>query len=182
MQVISIKLPRIQLRDLVEADRSAFITYQTDPRYRELYDFAEGTDRPGQLFDLFLGWQHEMPRVNFQLGIFHSATDRLVGCGGLRRVDDDVAILGIELAADEWGRFRLALDACTALIRFGFDEMGIGTIIGDTASGNRRVEKLARWFGGEIVARRRGPAWMQDRGWHEVDWAITERDFEQSQL
>jgi hypothetical protein len=31
--------------------------------------------------------------------------------------------------------------------------------VGDTASGNNRVEKLARWFGADIVAQRPGPKW-----------------------
>lgn len=181
MQAISIALARIRLRDFVEADRDAFVTYQNDPRYLELYDFDKGADRPSKLFDLFLEWQQERPRVNFQVGIFESSTDRLLGCGGLRRVDDDVAILGIELAASEWGRFRLALDASAALVRHGFDIMNFKKIIGDTASGNRRIERLARWFGAEIVACRPGPAWMQARGWHEVDWAIAKEDWEQSQ-
>jgi hypothetical protein len=37
---------------------------------------------------------------------------------------------------------------------------------------NKRVEKLARWFGARVVAQRPGPAWMQVRGWQEVDWAL----------
>jgi [ribosomal protein S5]-alanine N-acetyltransferase len=181
MQVGSITYRRILLRDFIEADRSAFLEYQTDPRYLRLYDFDEGTDRPNKLFDLFIGWQRDKPRANIQLGIFEAATGRLLGCGGLRKVDDEVAVLGIELSSSEWGRFRLALDASSALVHYGFETLRLRAIIGDTASGNRRVEKLARWFGAEIVARRTGPEWMQVRGWEEVDWAITKEGWEQSQ-
>ena len=173
MQAVSIQVPRISIRDLAHTDRAAFIAYQTDPRYLRLYDFADDVERPGMLFDLFLDWQRETPRVNFQLGIFEPGSERLLGCGGLRKVDDDVAVLGLELAPSEWGRFGLALNAAAELIRYGFESFNLVTIIGDTASGNRRVAKLARWFGAEIVARRDGPAWMQARGWQEVDWAIT---------
>lgn len=172
---------RIFLCDFDEPDRASFVRYQTDPRYLRLYDFAEGTDRPNKLFDLFLEWQREKPRVNTQLGIFEFATGRLLGCGGLRRVDDDAAVLGIELSPSEWGRFRLAVDASIALVRYGFETLNLKTIIGDTASGNRRVEKLALWFGAEIVARRTGPDWMQARGWQEVDWAITREGWAKSQ-
>lgn len=181
MQVGPIMSRRILLRDFNETDRPAFLKYQTDPRYLQLYDFGPCIDRPNGLFDLFVRWQRETPRVNNQLGIFEAATGRLLGCGGLRRVDDDVAVLGIELSPSEWGRFRLAIDASSALVRFGFETLKLKTIIGDTASGNRRVEKLARWFGAKIVARRTGPDWMQARGWEEVDWAITKEAWEQSQ-
>jgi len=177
MQVLSIKFRRILLRDFDEADRPAFIGYQTDPRYLHLYDFSEDVERPSKLFDTFLQWQWERPRLSFQLGIFECATGRLLGCGGLRKVDDDVAVLGIELAPGEWGRFRLALDASGMLVRYGFETLNLKKIIGDTASGNRRVEKLARWFGAEIVARRTGPEWMQARGWQEVAWAISREDW-----
>lgn len=181
MQIAPITLRRILLRDFLETDRPEFLKYQTDPRYLQLYDFAEGTDRPTELFELFRAWQQEIPRVNYQLGIFESATGHLIGCAGLRRADVDTAILGIELAPSQWGRFRLALDASSALIRYGFETLRLKAIIGDTASGNRRVEKLAHWFGAEIVARRAGPDWIQRRGWQEVDWAITKEGWEQLQ-
>ena len=180
MQSVSIKLGRILLRDFTESDRAAFVRYQTDPRYRQLYDFGADPERPSKLFDLFLQWQREAPRLNLQLGIFELATGLLVGCGGLRRSSDDVAVLGIELAPGQWGRFRLALDSVTALLRYGFETLHLRMIVGDTASGNRRVEKLARWFGAEVITQRAGPAWMQARGWQEVDWAITREKWDQA--
>ena len=180
MQHLVIDCRRFTLRDFTEADREAFVAYQTDPRYRQLYDFDDGPERPSQLFDLFLQWQQEQPRMNMQLAICETSTGRLLGCGGLRKVDDGVAVLGIELAPTEWGRFRLALDASIALVRYGFETLNLTAIIGNTASGNRRVEKLARWFGAKLVARRTGPDWMQARGWQEVDWEITRHKWEQA--
>ena len=177
-----IQLPRFLLRDFGKADRAAFVRYQMDPRYLRLYDFSESDPaRAEQLFDLFLRWQGERPRRNFQVGIFETVTGRLLGCAGLRRAGEGSAVLGIELAPSEWGRFRLAIDVAGALMEYGFRTLELQTIIGDTASGNRRVERLARWFGAEIVARRLGPAWMQARGWEEVDWALSRVDWERSQ-
>ena len=95
-------------------------------------------------------------------------------------MSERTAILGIELAPSEWGRFRLAIDATAALLSYGFDLLDLDTIIGDTASGNRRIEKLARWFGAELVADREGPAWMQARGWREVDWSLDRHKWRQT--
>ena len=64
-----------------------------------------------------------------------------------------------------------------ALADYGFDTLGLGRIVGSTASGNRRVTKLANWFGAQIVASREGPAWMTARGWKEVDWALNREDW-----
>jgi ribosomal-protein-alanine N-acetyltransferase len=121
-----------------------------------------------------LAWQREEPRRNLQLGLFERDTGRLCGCAGLRRAgqDEATAVLGIELTPDDWGRYRLAIEAAGALVEHGFRDLDLHTIVGSTASGNRRVDRLAHWFGAEIVARRNGPEWMAARGWHEVDWAL----------
>ena len=181
MQAIALQLGRHELRDLTQADRAAFIGYQTDPAYLRLYDLDADVERPGRLFDLFLEWQREEPRTNFQLGIFEAATRRLLGCGGLRKTGETSAVLGIELAPGEWGRFRLAIDAAIALLRFAFQTLGVETVIGDTGSGNRRIEKLASWCGAELVARRVGPVWMQARGWQEVDWSLSRSQWQRAQ-
>jgi ribosomal-protein-alanine N-acetyltransferase len=167
--------PRITLRDFEPVDRAAFVTYQMDARYRALYDLDEDPARANELFNLFASWRAEKPRRNFQLGLFDTASGRLCGCAGLRRgpEDGDVAVLGIELTPSDWGRYRIALDAAACLVEHGFNALGLRVIVGDTASGNERVEKLARWFGARITDRREGQGWMRTRGWDEVDWALT---------
>jgi ribosomal-protein-alanine N-acetyltransferase len=170
-----VQTPRFVLRDFRESDRQAFVAYQMDPRYRRLYGFADDDERRAhELFDRFLSWQREDPRRNFQVGIFATDTGRLCGCCGLRRsgAPDKAAVLGIELTPDDWGRYRLAIDVASALIEYAFVVVDLDWLIGQTASGNRRIERLARWFGAEIAARRDGPDWMAARGWVEVDWAL----------
>lgn len=179
---VIISIGRTTLRDFEPADRAAFVAYQMDPRYRRLYDLDENPDRASALFSLFLGWQSEVPRRNFQLGVFDAANDRLCGCAGLRQRPDDpeTAVLGIELAPSDWGRYRVALDVTAGLVEHGFSKLGLRTIVGDTASGNKRVEKMARWFGARITDQREGPAWMRDRGWQEVDWTIRREEWQRS--
>lgn len=175
-----IHMPRFVLRDFMETDRAAFISYQMDPRYRRLYDISDSDDRPArELFDRFTAWQKESPRRNFQLGVFQRSDERLCGSAGLRDVDRDerTAILGIELTPDDWGRYRLAIDAVGILLEHGFLNLDLHTISGQTASGNRRVEKLAGWFGGQLVERGPGPEWMTTRGWQEVVWAVTRENW-----
>ena len=89
-------------------------------------------------------------------------------------------MLGIELAPSDWGRYRIALDVTTRLVEHGFNTLRLRMIVGDTASGNERVAKLARWFGARIIDRRDGPEWMHARGWQEVDWALTRGQWQQS--
>lgn len=184
VSMMLIRTPRFVLRDLVETDRAEFTAYQMDPRYRRLYGYDDADDkRPHELFDLFIGWQQDRPRQNFQIGIFDSATGRLCGCAGLRASEQPkgTAVLGIELAPRDWGRYRMAVEVASALIEHGFHTLGLSAIVGDTSSGNTRVEKLARWFGASMVARRDGADWMTARGWQEVDWALSRDDWANSQ-
>jgi ribosomal-protein-alanine N-acetyltransferase len=171
---------RFLLRDFAEDDRAAFIAYQTHPLMLALYDLSSdaGAKHASALFDRFLDWQGAQPRRNIQLGIFERS-GQLCGCAGLRMENaaPGTAELGIELAPDRWGRYRLALDVAAALAAHGFDALGLWRIFGSTASGNVRVAKLAGWFGARIVASRDGPAWMTARGWKEVDWALDREDW-----
>lgn len=178
-----IHTPRLALRDFLETDRAAFISYQMDSRYRRLYDFGSSDDqRAQQLFDRFIAWQNDDPRQNFQLGVFERGDGRLCGCAGLRKAErhDGSAVFGIELAPDDWGRYRLAIEVVSALLEHGFFNLDLHTIVGDTASGNKRVDRLARWFGANIIGQRAGPEWMAARGWQVVDWALARDDWAKS--
>jgi hypothetical protein len=73
---------------------------------------------------------------------------------------------------DDWGRYRLAVDVASALIEYAFSVLDLDLLIGHTASANRRVERLARWFGATVVACRDGPEWMAASGWDEGGWAL----------
>lgn len=176
-----IQASRFSLHDFQETDRAAFVLYHTEPRYRLLYDDAN-EQWSNDLFDAFASWRNENPRRNFQLGIFETRTGRLCGCAGLRTAGEKegTAAFGIELTPDDWGRYRLAIEVADALIGHGFRNLGLHVIVGDAASGNARVEKLARWFGADIIAHRTGSAWMQARGWREVRWSLSRKDWEKA--
>ena len=161
---------RLVLRDFVAEDRLAFVAYQTDPRYASLY----GSDASSAqlLFERFLLWQVEAPRRNFQLGVF--ARERggaLLGCIGVRELDEVAgrAVFGIELAPEQWGRFGLAIEASSAMLRLGFDRLRLVEIVGVTTDGNTRVRRLARWFGAvEAPSASEAPCWRITReAWQE---------------
>jgi ribosomal-protein-alanine N-acetyltransferase len=63
-------------------------------------------------------------------------------------------------------------------LEYGFRHLDINMVVGATASNNERAAKLARWLGAKPVTLRQGPTWMTQRGWHEVDWALTLHDWD----
>lgn len=170
-----IQTPRFLLRDFTEADRRSFVAYQMDPRYRRLYNFSDTDDyRANELFDLFDIWRRQVPRQNFQVGIFELASLWLCGCAGLRQAEPQIGSgnFGVELTPDVWGHHGVAIEVASALIEFAFSTLDLTQITGDTGSGNRRVERLAQWFGAVIVEDREGPPWMKAIGWQEVHWRL----------
>ena len=75
----------------------------------------------------------------------------------------------------------MSIDAVDALIGYAFGDLGLDLIVGWTASGNRRVERLARWFGASLVGRRDGPEWIAGRPRVEVEWALPRAGWRQAE-
>lgn len=173
-----IRTSRFVLRDLVERDRGAFVRYLAG----SLTGLADES-RAAIFFYHLLSWQHEHPRLKIQLGIFEHDNGRLCGFAALRKDPQrqDLAAFEIELASDYWGRYRMAVEVTEALLNYGFRHLDINVIVGATPSGDERAAKLARWFGARAVTLRRGPSWMRERGWHEIDWALTRHDWNVTQ-
>lgn len=145
---MEIRTPRLLLREFVPGDLPALAAYHADPRYREFY--ARADLRPGheaELLSVFLRWARECPRKNYQLAITRGG--ELIGCGGVRTSRSPE--LGLELAPRWWGR-GYAAEAAHALLRFGFEDLGVAEIRGTSAIGNTRVERLVRRLGFERVA------------------------------
>ncbi|PSB57509.1 GNAT family N-acetyltransferase [Chamaesiphon polymorphus] len=173
---------RFLLRDFIDSDRAPFLEYQADPRNLTFYNPEESSpDRAAHLFELFQAWAQENPRCNYQLAIIRrQAPHNLLGCCGLREVvgKSEEMELGIELAPNYWGRYGYAIEVGRSLLDYGFRELNLAKISGSTISANVRVERLAAWFGAEIVEIDPGAAWMSARGWSDVTWRISKQRWE----
>jgi RimJ/RimL family protein N-acetyltransferase len=171
---------RLILREYAADDLDALRAYQTDPRAREFYAPDEGLpDGLPDLLRTFLDWAAEVPRRNWQLAI---ATRRepcaLVGSCGLRRagMEPGHAELGLDLAPGVWGR-GYGTEAATALLDFGFDELGLVAVRGRTVSANVRIAGLVARLGFTPVGTSEGPPWMAGRGWSVADWELRRQDW-----
>ena len=181
--VTEIVTRRFLLRDFTEAERPAFLAYQADPRLLAFHGPDEaGPEQAERLFDLFREWAAEEPRRNYQLAILRREERTLLGTGGVRGAgcEPEQAELGIELAPEFWGRHGYAIEVGRALLAFGFGEMRLEEIRGRTVSANARVQRLAEWFGAEVVAAHEGNPWMAERGWNEIEWRISRERWERT--
>lgn len=174
---------RFLLRDFIQEDEPAFFAYRAEPRYAEFCAPEEVTpSHTRKLLRLFNRWAAERPRRNYQLAITLRRNPReLIGCCGLRREDgSDWAELGIELAPQFWGRYAYAVEVASALIEFGFGDLGLKEIRGVSVSANRRVARLAQKYGFVAVGTLHSPDWMRERGWTQTEWQLTRESWDSS--
>lgn len=173
---------RFLLRDFVQEDESAFLTYHADPRYAEFCSPEELTlDFTHELLQRFIQWAAEVPRRNYQFAIVDRRNQKLMGCAGLRQEGYPIgqAELGIELAPQYWGRYAYAIEVGKAMIDFGFHDLGLKEILGLSVSVNLRVSRLAEHYGFQAIDTQPGSEWMRRRGWNQIQWQLTRESWEQ---
>jgi RimJ/RimL family protein N-acetyltransferase len=170
------------LRDFTAEDWRPVLGYQSDPHYLRYYEWAGRTEAEVQAFvQRFLDWQAEEPRLKFQLAVTLAGDGRLIGTCGVRleRAAAQVGELGYELAPTFWG-LGYATEAAREMVRFGFEELGLHRIWGDTVAANdasRRVmEKLGMCCEGQLRENKR----FKGRWWDTVIYGILAREWQQA--
>jgi RimJ/RimL family protein N-acetyltransferase len=167
---------RLLLRDFTPDDRAALLAYQGDPRYLEFYGPDEGgPESTVELLAMFLAWQAEEPRQNYQLAIVErAASPALIGCCGVRQkgFEAGVAEFGLELASQCWGR-GLASEAARAMLAFAFQDLGAREVLAVTVTQNHRVARLLERLGFRACGTRDGAGWMRERGLSETEWRLS---------
>lgn len=168
---------RITLREHVGEDWASLAAYQGDARYLQ-FNPADGSvpEQAKRLVDLFVTWAGQQPRENYQLGIVHRATGRLIGSAGLRTaaMAPGCAEFGLELSPDWWGS-GLATESSRLLLGFGFDTLALEQIRAVSVTENAQVARLVRRFGfveGATFAGHEN-AWMRARAWTFTEWVLT---------
>ncbi len=171
---------RLRLRELRSEDWRELLRYQSDPRYLRLYPWATRTLEAVQSFlQPLVEWQYEHPRSRFQFAITFRGEEALIGLVGIRRAspyasDSDV---GYELAPQFWGR-GYATEAAGALVRLGFEELGLerlwASCLADNAGSRRVLEKLAM----HVVPGWEEWVWMKGRWWENLRYEVTREEWQ----
>jgi RimJ/RimL family protein N-acetyltransferase len=161
-----IETERLVLRDFVADDLPAYVAIQSDPRWLTHYEWEVRDPRDVEaLLGLFLGHQRDEPRTKFQLAI--TLDGAVIGSCGIRK-DDDAATqadIGYELHADHWGN-GYAIEAATAMIGFGFRELGLHRVWSWCYADNERSATVLRRLGMTLEGRRRETQFFKGR-WHD---------------
>ena len=163
---------RLILREFVPDDWPAVLAYQSDPRYLRYYEWTGRTEADVRAFvQMFVDQQQQQPRTRFQLAITLKEDGRLIGNAGIRVVADRNPVstfyeadIGYELAPDAWGH-GYATEAARAIVRFGFQELGLHRISADTVADNTASARVLQKVGLTLEGRLRDKEFYKGRYW-----------------
>ena len=171
---IPIRTERLILRDFVSGDWPDVLAYQRDSSYYQYYTWTSRTEDDVRKFVRnYVDQQLVRPRRKIQLAIALPDDPRVIGNCGIRRKPDNQweGDIGYELAQDHWNR-GYATEAAQAMVRFGFQELGLHRIsawcIADNAASARVLEKVGMRQEGRLRENR----YFKERWWDTLLYAL----------
>lgn len=177
--ILPIATERLVLRDFVESDWSAVHKYGSDTEVSQFMPWGPNTEGDTRAFiERSLAAQREKPRTAYELAVTLVDTGELVGGCGIRvsSASDRGADMGYCLRRDCWGR-GLGTEASRAIVRFGFETLGMHRIVATCDVRNRASARVL-----EKTGMRREAHYQEDsliRGeWRDSYlYAILEREW-----
>jgi RimJ/RimL family protein N-acetyltransferase len=169
---MEIRTERLVLRDFVPDDSDAYFAVQNDPRWLRYYEWTERSRADAsELFERFIGWQREDPRIKFQLAV--TLDGRVIGSCGARMDEPgaDEAELGYEIHPDLW-RNGYATEAGRAMVRFAFDELGVSRMRSWCIAENVGSAAVLRKVGFHQTERRKDAEFFKGRHWDTLRFEL----------
>ncbi|HHG83279.1 MAG TPA: N-acetyltransferase, partial [Bacteroidetes bacterium] len=159
-----LETPRIKLRPLLDSDANDLFKVYGDGLIGEhngwttLDSFAKVADKIAAFQQQFIA--HKRIRWGLEL----KETGCIVGDCAFVTFDPrgHLGEIGFNLAHEFWGK-GLMREAVLAMIRYGFEEIGLNRIVGLVATENRRSLSLLQKLGFETEGYLRQGGWFRDR-------------------
>ncbi|WP_166279425.1 GNAT family N-acetyltransferase [Saccharibacillus alkalitolerans] len=151
---MSIQTERLILRDAVPEDWAAIHEYASDPQVVRHSIWGPNTEEQtkeyvAQLIEM----QREMPRMSFELVDALKETGELIGGCGIHAAGFNAEI-GYTFNPRFWGS-GYASEAAFALLRFGFEELGVHRIYATCRPDNEASAKVMQRIGMKREGRMR---------------------------
>ncbi|CAN5624532.1 GNAT family protein [soil metagenome] len=177
---MQIETERLILREFREDDCRAMSAYWENPlyqRYNPEVDDAGAVAR--HLCRTFIATQSDEPRRKWQLAVTLKDSGDLIGNCGIRvnAPEHCEANIGYELNPDDWGQ-GFATEAATAIIRFGFEDLGLHRIWAECNAENAGSIRVLTKLGMQREARFREHQWFRNRWWDTEIYAILDCEWD----
>jgi RimJ/RimL family protein N-acetyltransferase len=145
-----LETPRLILRNWDERDRDLFFEINSDERVMEHYPYRRNRSEADAVFDEWTAEINATPFGKFPVEL--KQTGECMGYCGLvpanvpPTLPTDPIEIGWRFAARFWGK-GYASEAARALLRYGFEDLGLKEIISFTIPVNLRSQAVMRRIG-----------------------------------
>jgi ribosomal-protein-alanine N-acetyltransferase len=165
---------RLLLREFVEEDWKAVLSYQNDPRYLRYYPWQQRTEAEVRAFiQVFIEWQAYLKRYKFQWALTLKKSGHLIGNVGIRKENagDHQAELGYEVDPQFWGQ-GYASESARVVRDFGFQELGLHRIWANCLRENLASRRVLEKTGMRLEGTLRDSEFFKARYWDTCLYAI----------
>jgi len=169
------------LRDFSIDDLGGYIAFTQDEKYQRFYDEVDCSAKKSmQLVNAFIDQSLENPRSKYQLAITKKGRQEIIGTCGLRLEPDGQASMGCGVAR-EYHSSGVAVEAMSALINFGFHELGVHRVYAQTIEDNKSAIKLCQKMGMRAQERLIKHRYFKDQWWNTVIFALHKHEWSSEQ-
>jgi RimJ/RimL family protein N-acetyltransferase len=146
-----VETERLLIREFVPDDAEAFYAFNSDPEVMR-YTGEPASESIEQVRRSIRDYPDYRKHGFGRWAVVYKPDDRVVGFNGLKYLDElDEVDLGYRLRSDYWGR-GLATESSRAIVRYGFETLGLQRIIGLVMPRNeasvRVLEKVGMRYDG----------------------------------
>jgi len=177
---------RLVLRYLTEDDADPLHALDSDPEVMRFLNNGRTHTRAEIVEDVLPHYLDHHVRYGDSFGFWaaiEKSSGRFLGWFHFRpcRTNPDEIGLGYRLMRFAWGR-GYATEGARALLRRGFTELGVDTVVADTLAGNVRSRRVMQALGMRlrsefVLDADEFPEWDSDRRWG-VEYVLTRAEWE----
>ncbi|MFO0838069.1 MAG: GNAT family protein [Phycisphaerae bacterium] len=176
---MTIRTPRLVLRDLVPSDAQALNEIERDERVTRYMPYAPHTaDDTRRYIEEDLRRQSEQPRRVFEYAMVpHDAADLIGRCGlRIERPEHREAMLWYAVHPDHWRR-GYAREAVSALLDRAFGELALHRVFADCDPRNTPSCRLAERMGMTLEGRLRENYFLKGEWCDSMIYGILDREW-----
>jgi ribosomal-protein-alanine N-acetyltransferase len=166
---------RLLIRDFMPEDWSAVHSYASDPDVAKYMIWGPNNEEETKGFiNSAIEMKQQEPRVDFECAVILQETDQLIGGCGLRK-ERMIGEIGYCFNPLYW-RMGYASEAASALIDYGFKELGIHRIFATCRPDNIGSANVMKKVGMQYEGHLREHMWHKNK-WHDSYlYSILEHD------
>ena len=177
-----IETSRLVLRKILPHDCADMYEYSRNDKVTEYLTWnSHKSEKETERYIKLLGKKYDKGAF-WDFGLEHKETKKFIGTCGFTSFDQDSnsAEIGYVLSPDFWG-CGLAVEACTAVLKFGFAVFDVDRICARYIEGNDSSKRVMEKLGMSYVTTYKNSYYIKNQYKTVIEYAVTKKDFFEAQ-